>query len=418
MHRERVCVIGLGYVGLPTASLLATQGFEVRGVDIDPRRVDAINSGQVAATEAELDVLVRSAVQSGHLEASLQPAPADVFIIAVPTPCTLQHRPDLSFVESAFEGISSFVQPSNLVILESTVPVGTTGRMCSWLAQQRPDLSWPSETRRIVAHRSAQVYVSHCPERVLPGRILEELLNNHRVVGGVDGPSTARAHEFFRSFVRGQIIPTDARTAEMAKLAENAFRDSSIAFANELSLICERLEVDVWDLIEIANHHPRVKILRPGAGVGGHCIPVDPWFIIDSAPEEALLLRAARETNQRKTMHVTQMAIGRAERLDRPIVACLGLAYKNDVDDLRESPAVEVVRGLVQSGAATVWVVEPHIQRLPEDLAGRGVELVALERALSGSDLIVVLVRHRQFLALDRDLLRKKDVIDTCGLLR
>jgi len=415
MARERVCVIGLGYIGLPTASLLATKGFEVHGVDVNPRTVETINRAEIHIVEPDLDVLVRSAAQSGRLTASLDPAPADVFIIAVPTPLTADNRADLSHVEAATGTVAPYLAPSNLVILESTSPVGTTERLGRRLAQLRPDLT-VAPGKPTDARRHEPVYVAHCPERVLPGKILEELVRNDRVVGGLGAASTARARDFYRSFVAGEIVETDARTAEMAKLTENAFRDVNIAFANELSMLCEKFGVDVWKLIEIANHHPRVNILRPGPGVGGHCIPIDPWFIVESAGE-APLLRAAREVNRAKTRYVVQKVERLASQLEMPVIACLGLAYKNDVDDLRESPSMEVVRSLADSGVGRILAVEPHITRLPAELAEKGVELVDLETALVQAQLFVALVRHRQFLPIHRETLAAKIAVDACGLL-
>lgn len=413
----RVCVVGLGYIGLPTASLLATKGYEVRGVDVNPRTVETINRGEIHIAEPDLDVLVRSAVLSGQLIAAAEPAAADVFILAVPTPLTADHRPDVSFVEAATRAVAPFLAPANLVILESTSPVGTTERIGRWLAELRPDLALPAAESGEAPPAPEQVCVAHCPERVLPGRILEELVQNDRVVGGIDAASTSRAHDFYRTFVGGEIVLADARTAEMTKLTENAYRDVNIAFANELSMLCEGFGIDVRKLIELANHHPRVDILQPGPGVGGHCIPIDPWFIIDSAGGEARLLRTAREVNLAKVLRVVERAKQSASKLKDPVIACLGLAYKNDVDDLRESPSVEIAGRLAEAGAGRIWAVEPNIDRLPPGLSERGVELVAFESALAGADLLVALVRHREFLAVDPATLAGRTVIDTCGLL-
>ena len=414
----KVCVVGLGYIGLPTASVLATKGFEVLGVDVNPAAVEIINRGEIHIVEPALDILVRSAVQSGNLRASTEPAEADVFILAVPTPLTGDNRPDVSAVEAATRSIAPFLAPSNLVILESTSPIGTTEKVSALLAELRPDLSPLSPPGGESLEDLDSVFVAHCPERVLPGRILEELVNNDRVIGGVNAPSTAKAHAFYESFVGGRILLTDSRTAEMSKLAENAYRDVSIAFANELSMLCQKFGIDVLELIDLANHHPRVQILQPGPGVGGHCIPVDPWFIIDSADGEAPLLRTARAVNLAKTHSVVERIKQAASKLGRPVIACLGLAYKNDVDDLRESPAVDIASRLAEEGAGRIWAVEPHIEQLPARLETRGVELVDLPTALERADLLVALVRHQQFLAIRPEDLDGKSLIDVCGLLR
>ncbi len=409
--------MGLGYIGLPTASLLATKGFDVLGVDVNTKTVDRINLGEIHIVEPGLDILVRSAVQSGQLTASLEPATADIYIIAVPTPLSADNRPELSYVEAATRAVAPFLTASSLVILESTSPIGTTEKIGRWLAELRPDLAAPSNEDSNPPGRN-RFFLAHCPERVLPGRILEELVQNDRVVGGIDAESTARAHDFYRSFVAGEIVKTDARTAEMAKLTENAFRDVNIALANELSMLCERFGIDVWRLIDIANHHPRVQILKPGPGVGGHCIPIDPWFIIDSAGGDAPLLKAARGVNQTKTSRVVEDVQSKVEGLTDPVIACLGLSYKNDVDDLRESPSVEIALQLAASQAGTILAVEPNIVELPAKLDASGVKLVDLETAIAHADIIVALVKHREFLDVNHGALASKVVIDTCGLLR
>jgi UDP-N-acetyl-D-mannosaminuronic acid dehydrogenase len=414
---KKVCVIGLGYIGLPTASLLATKGFEVHGVDVNPRTVETINSGRIHIVEPDLDVMVRSAVQSGRLRASLEPAPAEVFILAVPTPLGEGNRPDLSYVDAAVESVAPHLAPGNLIILESTSPVGTTLAIAQALGRLRPDLVVPQGGDPEKAGEGEQIYLAHCPERVLPGAILRELVDNDRVVGGLDAASTQVAHELYKSFVGGKILLTDAATAEMAKLTENAFRDVNIAFANEISMLAERFSVDPWELIALANHHPRVEILQPGPGVGGHCIPIDPWFLIDSAQGQAPLLQAAREVNLAKEGHVLE-AVGKLLGSERRVVACLGLAYKNDVDDLRESPSVHIVEALADGGRAEVWVVEPYVEALPERLAGKGVQLVDLDRALDQADVLVTLVRHRPFLAAAERLAHHGCLVDACGLLR
>jgi len=419
--REQVCVMGLGYIGLPTASLLATKGYRVLGVDVNAHAVDSINHGNVHIVEPGLDILVKSAVGSGNLSASMEPAPADVFILAVPTPVRHEdHEPELSYIDEATEAIAPHVAPGNLVILESTSPVRTTEQVARLLSERRPDLKIPQRTRG-TGHTDAepdQVFIAHCPERVLPGQILRELVDNDRVVGGVDDASAQRAAEFYRTFVGGQVLVTDSRTAEMCKLVENAFRDVNIAYANELSIICEQLDINVWELIEFANRHPRVNVLRPGPGVGGHCIAVDPWFIVSSAPEHARLIRTAREVNDSKPCFVVESVRQSAERYKEPVIACLGLSFKADIDDLRESPAVEIVRHVATEGLGTTLVVEPHIRSLPPALADIDVELVDLPTALKRADVVVLLVDHREFLSVERETLLRKVVIDTRGIWR
>ncbi|HYG74485.1 MAG TPA: UDP-N-acetyl-D-mannosamine dehydrogenase [Planctomycetota bacterium] len=412
----KVCVVGLGYIGLPTASLLATKGFQVHGVDVNKVAVEHINRGEIHIYEPDLDVLVKSAVQSGRLKASLTPAEADVFILAVPTPFKDGHVPDVSYVEAATKSIAKFVQPGNLVILESTSPVGTTEKVAEWLRALRPDLVIPSWKQAPKNKKLEQVYVAHCPERVLPGHIMRELVENDRVIGGIDGPSTEKACAMYKSFVAGKVLGTDSRTAEMCKLTENAFRDVNIAFANELSLIADRLSIDVWELIRLANHHPRVKILQPGPGVGGHCIAVDPWFIVDSAPDEARLIRTAREVNDGKPRYVMHKVKKEAAKFKNPVIACLGLSFKADIDDLRESPAVEIVEHLAKDKVGTILAVEPFVTALPKKLAHLDIKLTPFAKAVAEADIIVLLVNHQEFINADRKLLLNKIVIDTRGI--
>jgi UDP-N-acetyl-D-mannosaminuronic acid dehydrogenase len=398
-----LCVLGLGYIGLPTASIFATKGRSVLGVDIAPEVVATINSGRIHIQEPDLDVLVRAAVQSGNLRAATAPAGAETFIIAVPTPfmvdATGARRPDLSFVEAAARSLAAVVAPGNLIVLESTSPVGTTEKVKAWVED---------ELRRRGRAVDGLLY-AHCPERILPGQMLKELIANDRIVGGLTPEASARAKALYEIFCAAQIFVTDARTAELAKLTENAFRDVNIAFANELSMICDRLGVDVWELIRLANRHPRVKILQPGPGVGGHCIAVDPWFIVDAAPAEARLLRTAREVNDAKPGHV--LARIRAQVAPGAAVACLGLAFKANVDDLRESPALDIAVHLTAEGYR-VLAVEPHITTLPTVLAGRA-ELVDLAAALARADAVVLLVDHRAFASLTLADLAGKALIDT-----
>lgn len=393
-----MCVVGLGYIGLPTASLLGTRGYQVTGVDVSKDVVATINQGRIHIVEPDLDVLVQSAVHSGRLKATLRPVEADVYVIAVPTPITAEHAPDLSMVEAAARSIAPVVRPGNLVILESTSPVGTTEEIVARILAEH-------------GHKVGEdVFVAYCPERVLPGRILTELVENDRVVGGVNPASTEAAVDFYQTFVRGEVVPTDARTAEMVKLTENSFRDVNIAFANELSLLCAREGISVWELIRLANRHPRVKILNPGPGVGGHCIAVDPWFLVDRAPELARLIRTAREVNDHKPHWVVERVKACARKIHQPVIACLGLAFKADVDDLRESPAVEIVRQLQKDAVGEILVVEPHVKSHAE------FALVPLETAVARADIVLVLVDHKRFKRLSREALNEKILIDTRGL--
>lgn len=404
---NKVCVVGLGYVGLPTASLLASKGFKVHGVDANLKVVETISRGDIHIYEPELDILVKSAVNSGNLTVSPEPAPADVFILAVPTPFKDNHVPDISYVEAATRAIAPHVCAGNLVILESTSPVGTSEKIAQWLSDLRPDLV-----------NSEEIYIAHCPERVLPGQILKELVTNDRIIGGIDPASAKKAAAFYQRFVSGEIFLADARTAELAKLIENAYRDVNIAFANEISLICDQLHINVWETIKLANRHPRVNILQPGPGVGGHCIAVDPWFIIDSAPAQAKLIRAAREVNDSKPDHVIRRIKEKAARFKDPVIACLGLAFKANVDDLRESPAVKIVMQLAQDRVGQILAIEPYIRALPLPLSNLDVELVDLNTGLDQADIVVLLVDHRSFADVDRDFLKDKIVIDTRGLWR
>ncbi len=403
-----LCVLGLGYIGLPTASIFATKGLRVVGVDVTPSVVETINSGRIHIQEPDLDVLVRAAVQSGNLKASLKPAPADVFILAVPTPFLVAadgaRIPDLSFVEAATRSLAPVVAAGNLIILESTSPVGTTEKVKSWLE---------SELTKIGRKVDGLLY-AHCPERILPGQMLKELVSNDRLCGGLTPAAAEQARDLYATFCTAQIFLTDARTAELAKLTENAFRDVNIAFANELSLICDHLRIDVWELIRLANRHPRVKILQPGPGVGGHCIAVDPWFIVDAAPAQARLMRTAREVNDSKPHHVVAQV--RAAAGPGAVVACLGLAFKANIDDLRESPSVEIAAHLADAGLK-VLAVEPHVTVLPKALQGR-VELASLDDALARASVIVLLVDHRAFANLTLEQLKGKKLIDTRGVVR
>ena len=347
---KKICVIGLGYIGLPTASLLGTKGYEVHGMDVSKHVVDTINDGRIHIVEPDLDILVKSAVQSGNLTASLESCEADVFIIAVPTPFKEGKKPDLSYVAEATRQISPHIRPGNLVILESTCPVGTTDEIVATILREQGH------------NLDEEVFVAHCPERVLPGRILIELIENDRVAGGINEASTERAVEFYEEFVRGEVYPTTAKTAEMVKLTENSSRDVQIAFANELSQICTSEGINTWEVIELANRHPRVNILNPGPGVGGHCIAVDPWFIIDRSPDHSRLMRAAREINDSMPNWVTGYIERCANKFKNPTIACLGIPYKADVDDLRESPALFIVKELQDAKVGRILVCDPNVK--------------------------------------------------------
>ncbi len=411
---NKVSVIGLGYIGLPTATVLASKGKYVVGVDINQDVVDTINSGRIHIVEPGLDVMVNKVVRSGFLKASTKPGPSDAFIIAVPTPFRGNHEPDMSYVDAAVKSIASHLVIGNLIILESTSPVGSTEHVANLLGQLRPDLVFPQRSGV-----DADIQIAYCPERVLPGNVLFELLKNDRIVGGVTSECSQAAVRLYKAFVEGECVITDARTAEMSKLTENAFRDVNIAFANELSLICDENRIDVWELIRLANHHPRVNILKPGPGVGGHCIAVDPWFIVHSAPEQARMIRVAREVNDSKPYHVIEKvkrAVGSINKPD-PVIACLGLSFKADIDDLRESPAVRITKAIIDHNLGKVLVVEPNVEKLPDSLNGKAVELVELDEALSQVDILVVLVDHKEFLGLTKMDLSDKIIIDTRGLI-
>lgn len=391
MSISKVSVVGLGYIGLPTAAVFASRKIQVIGVDVNKHCVDTINRGQIHIVEPDLDMVVHAAVTEGYLRASTKPEPADAFLIAVPTPFKDDFTPDLSYIKSASKAIAPVLKSGDLVILESTSPVGATEQMSAWLAESRPDLSFPQ-----TAGEASDIRVAHCPERVLPGHVLRELVQNDRVIGGMTARCSEAAKALYKTFVEGECVVTSARTAEMCKLTENSFRDVNIAFANELSIICEKLGVNVWELIQLANRHPRVSILQPGPGVGGHCIAVDPWFIVDSAPNEARLIRTAREVNDSKPRFVIDQVVAAAKGLQNPLIACFGLAFKANIDDLRESPAVEIVAQLAERNVGRVVAVEPNIHKLPKQLA-ENIELISIETALEQADIIVLLVDHEAF---------------------
>jgi UDP-N-acetyl-D-mannosaminuronic acid dehydrogenase len=408
---KKICVIGLGYIGLPTAAILAKTGFKVHGVDVNEKAVELINNGKVHIFEPDLDILVKKAVESGNLKASVKPEKADVFIIAVPTPFKEGHKPDLTYVEQATRSITPYLEPGNIIILESTSPVGTTEKIAEWIINERKDLSIDERSEN-------RIFVSHCPERVLPGKILKELIENNRIIGGINKESTKKTVELYKTFVKGKILETNSRTAEMSKLVENAYRDVNIAFANELSLICDELGINVWELIYLANHHPRVNILQPGPGVGGHCIAVDPWFIVDVAPETAKLIRTARLVNDSKPYFVIEKIKEVTKNFDNPTIACLGLSFKANVDDLRESPAVKIVKELTVLFKGTIYVSEPHIEEIPQELKGLNIKLVKTRDALDKADVIVLLVDHDYFKAIQWENYHDKVIIDTRGLVQ
>ncbi|MER2540513.1 MAG: UDP-N-acetyl-D-mannosamine dehydrogenase [Azonexus sp.] len=404
MQNKTVCVVGLGYIGLPTAALLASNGYSVLGTDLSQHAVETINQGNIHIVEPDLDAFVRSAVTAGRLKAFTTPQRGDIYMICVPTPFHEGEgipQPNLDYVLSATRSIAGFVKPGDLVILESTSPVGTTEMMAKVLGDAGVDVS--------------KVHMAYCPERVLPGKIMTELVENDRVVGGLTPEATQLVGDFYRTFVRGGVLATDAKTAEMCKLTENSFRDVNIAFANELSLLCAKEGINVWNLIQLANRHPRVNILQPGAGVGGHCIAVDPWFIVARDPGNAQLIRTAREVNNHKTVWaIDQIKIAVADASARtgrkPKVACLGLAFKPDIDDLRESPALHIAAALNAQGYDVV-AVEPNIKSHEQ------FELATLEEALESADVFAVLVKHRQFLApLAKQKLVELKALDFCGI--
>jgi len=398
MQNKTVCVMGLGYIGLPTAALLANRKYQVHGVDVVQSTVDTINQGNIHIVEPDLDTFVRSAVNSGNLIADTKPKESDVFIIAVPTPFHEGFVPNIDYVVSATEAIAPYVKEGNIVILESTSPVGTTDKVAEVLAEQGVDIS--------------TVHIAHCPERVLPGQIMRELVENDRIVGGLNIKATEETVAFYKTFVSGQVLKTDAKTAEMAKLTENSYRDVNIAFANELSILSDKFGIDVWELISLANRHPRVNILQPGAGVGGHCIAVDPWFIVHAGGEDAKIIRTAREVNTYKTEWaiekiknaalIFEKENGRAAK-----VACMGLAFKPNIDDLRESPALHITRRLIADGSMEVFPVEPNVKDMDE------FNIIQYEEAINDSDIIVFLVSHDEFKGIR---IFGKEVFDFCGV--
>jgi len=405
MNFDTICVVGLGYIGLPTATMFASRRKKVIGVDVNQHAVDTINRGEIHIVEPELDIAVHAAVKEGYLRATTRPEPADAFLVAVPTPFKTRTAanniptPDLGYIQAAADSIAPVLKKGDLVILESTSPVGATEQMATWLAEARNDLSFPQQ-----AGEESDIRIAHCPERVLPGHVMHELIENDRIIGGMTNKCAEASRDLYRIFVRGECLLTTARTAEMAKLTENAFRDVNIAFANELSMICDKVDIDVWDLIRLANRHPRVNILQPGPGVGGHCIAVDPWFIVSETPKEARLIRTARDVNDGKPewvvnkirLAVAEFLQANPERTRMDVtIACYGVAFKPDIDDLRESPALDIAATVMGEHPGRVCVVEPNINRLPEKL--KGASLISVEDAYSIADIHVMLVDHKEF---------------------
>jgi UDP-N-acetyl-D-mannosaminuronic acid dehydrogenase len=406
-----VCVVGLGYIGLPTAAVIARAGCKVLGIDVSQKVVDTINRGEIHIEEVDLDGLVQGVVARGMLSAATQVALADVFVIAVPTPFDKDHAPDVSYVLAATASVAKVLKAGDVVILESTSPVGTTEQMRDVIAELRPDLKVPG-----ISRETPDISIAYCPERVLPGKILEELTNNDRSIGGITPRCARKALAFYKRFVRGTCVTTDARSAEMTKLVENAYRDVNIAFANELSMVADRMGLDVWEVTRLANRHPRVNILSPGPGVGGHCIAVDPWFIVHGAPEETPLIRTARGVNDGKIRHVIRKAEALVAAHPEARVACLGLAFKANIDDFRESPARLVAGTLARKFGARIQVVEPYAAELPIEFTGTGAALIDIDTALEGCDILVVLVDHDVFRVVPLAERAAKLVYDTRGI--
>lgn len=420
MPFKTISVVGLGYIGLPTAAVFASRKKQVIGVDVNQNAVDIINRGQIHIVEPDLDMVVHAAVTEGYLRATTRPEPADAFLIAVPTPFKGDHEPDLSYIESASKSIAPVLKKGDLVILESTSPVGATEQMAAWLAEARPDLSFPQ-----THGESSDIRIAHCPERVLPGHVLRELVQNDRVIGGMTSKCSELAISLYKIFVQGECIVTNARTAEMCKLTENSFRDVNIAFANELSMICDKLDINVWELIPLANRHPRVNILQPGPGVGGHCIAVDPWFIVSKTPEQARLIRTAREVNDSKPqwvidkvkLAVAEFLQANPDKTAREVtIACFGLAFKPDIDDLRESPALFIATEIAATHLGQVVVVEPNIEKLPDTL-NKKLSLKTLEHALTEAEVVLILVDHKEFKEAKSKIFAGNHIVDARGLM-
>ena len=425
MSFNTISVVGLGYIGLPTAAMFASKEKKVIGVDVNQQTVDSVNAGKIHFIEPDLDVMVKEAVEKGFLKAVVCPEPADAFLIAVPTPflpvkiVDSVPEPDLSYIESAAKSVAKVLKKGDLLILESTSPVGATEQMAAWLSEARPDLTFPQ-----THGENSDIRIAHCPERVLPGHVVREIVENDRVIGGMTDNCSKAAIELYKIFVRGECVVTNARTAEMAKLTENASRDVSIAFANELSIICDKVDIDVWELIRLANRHPRVNILQPGPGVGGHCVAVDPWFIVSNAPNESQLIHAARRVNDFKPKWVIEKVkatladflLSNPDKAANDVtLACFGLAFKPDIDDLRESPALEITKDLAMLNVCKILAVEPNISILPSSLSDM-VGLVSVSAALNQSDICLLLVDHAEFKLVSKSDLENVTIIDTKGI--
>lgn len=415
MRKYDICVIGLGYIGVPTACIFAENGKKVLGVDVSETRVNGIGAGKSFVGEPDIDELVAKVVSTGALKTSFVPESSQFYIVAVPTPfkndAEGKHHADMRFVESATRSIAPVLENGQMVILESTSPVGTTSNMKAWLKDELEKIG------RLSQIDYDTVEFVHCPERILPGRMLKELVKNDRICGGMTPKAAEHAKNLYKTFCKGEIFTTDDKTAEMSKLTENASRDVSIAFANELSIVCDKLGINVWELIKLANRHPRVNILQPGPGVGGHCIAVDPWFIIEAAEKETPLMQAARNVNDGKPHFVVEKVRAACAKIKNPTVACLGLTFKANVNDMRESPALNITRSLSEGGFCKVVAVEPHIDSIPDFLRGK-VELMSLSQALSVSDVVVLLVDHKEFSAIPECDLANKVLIDTKGFIK
>ena len=395
--QEKICLMGLGYIGLPTAALLATKGYSVHGVDVKPEVVDIINKGMIHIVEPELDAFVKSAVQSGNLKASLKPDYADIFMISVPTPIDKDNNPDITFVVEATNAIAPYVRDNNIVILESTSPVGTTEKVVEILKKKG---------------KAKNFFAAYSPERVLPGQTMRELVENDRIVGGMTPEAAKKVQKFYKTFVHGDVLLTNSRTAEMSKLTENACRDVNIAFANELSILCDKFGINVWELISLANRHPRINILKPGSGVGGHCIAIDPWFIVAEGKEDAKIIRTAREINNRKPLWViekVEQAISDFKQKNKkePVVGCMGIAFKPDIDDLRESPSLHIAQDLIAEGI-NILIAEPNVKK------HQALTITEYTEVIAQSDIILFLVAHKQFK--DAAVPSDKIIIDICGV--
>ncbi|HEY4202428.1 MAG TPA: UDP-N-acetyl-D-mannosamine dehydrogenase [Devosiaceae bacterium] len=408
---KTVSVIGMGYIGLPTCAIFASRGLDVIGIDVNQSVVEKVNRGEIHIVEPDLDGLIQKVVANGKLKAFTTPQPADAYVIAVPTPITDDHKPDISYVLAAARSVATVLKSGDLVVLESTSPVGTTRKMTELLADLRPDLKFP------IAHgEDADVLVAYSPERVLPGKVLTELINNDRSIGGLSRKSSERTAALYASFVAGDLFITSAESAELVKLTENAFRDVNIAFANELAAVCQDLSLNVWEVIDLANRHPRVNILQPGPGVGGHCIAVDPYFIIDAAPNNTRLMSSARRINSDRPHAVVRDIQALLDPTRKQTVACLGLSFKPNIDDLRESPAVDVVKLLAGLPNVKIVAAEPNTKGLPAELEGKGIVFTDALSAIDQADIVVLLVDHRQFNLIDPEALKDKKLVDTRGL--